>query len=132
MKRIILQVIVLLVIATVLAACGSSDQKQTNSDLRQVATVNLTTDPEPPMVGNVELQMDILDEKGQPLDGATVDVSADHTDMKGMTMGGLATGQGSGRYAITADFSMSGNWKINVYVRKDTLEVMEEFNIIIQ
>jgi hypothetical protein len=48
-----------------------------------------------------------------------VDVSADHTDMTGMSMSGAATDQGLGKYSINANFSMSGNWKLTVYVRND-------------
>jgi len=126
------RIVLLLLFSTFLAACGTTTQNQSTSEPVQAETVTLKTNPEPPIVGDVELQLYIVDENGQPLEGATVDVSADHTDMRGMTMSGLATAQGNGRYAITADFSMSGNWKINVFVRKDSLDLMKEFNLTIR
>lgn len=69
------------------------------------------------------------DQKDQPLNGVNVDVSADHTDMSGMTLEGAATEQGNGKYAITADFSMSGSWKITVYVRKEGLDFKKDFEL---
>jgi hypothetical protein len=55
-----------------------------------------------------------------------VDVSAEHPAMSGMGMSGLATEQGGGKYAIKANFSDSGNWKITVFIRKDSLDVKQE------
>jgi hypothetical protein len=52
--------------------------------------------------------------------------------MAGMTMGGAATAQGAGKYAITADFSMSGNWVLTVYVRKDALEYKQDIPLVLQ
>jgi hypothetical protein len=37
--------------------------------------------------------------------------------------------QEGGKYAITADFSMSGTWKITVYVRKEGLDVKKDFDL---
>jgi hypothetical protein len=61
-----------------------------------------------------------------------VDVSADHTDMTGMGMNGAATDQGGGKYSINANFSMMGNWKLTVYVRKDGLDYKEDIDYKIQ
>ena len=63
--------------------------------------------------------------------GAKVDISADHTDMSGMSMNGLATEQENGEYAITADFSMSGTWKIIVSVQKESLDFKKDFQMTI-
>jgi hypothetical protein len=83
-------------------------------------------------VGDVELIFTITDANGNPIEGAAMDVSADHTDMTGMTMSGVATEQGGGRYAIKANFSMSGNWKLTVHVRKEGLDYKEDIAIKIQ
>jgi hypothetical protein len=84
------------------------------------------------MMGDVELVFTITDANGSPIEGATVDVSADHTDMTGMGMSGLATEQGDGKYSIKAGFSMTGNWKLTVYVRKDGFDYKEDIDIKIQ
>src|SRR5574339_222089 len=104
----------LVVVSAALAACGSAATPTAVSS----STVNIQaeTNPNPPTMGDIELILTVTDANGDPIEDATVDVSADHTDMTGMTMSGAATDQGAGKYSIQANFSMSGNWKIKVYV----------------
>ncbi|MDP1546837.1 MAG: FixH family protein [Anaerolineales bacterium] len=106
------------------AADGAAEEKPVN--------IQVETSPSPAMMGDVELIFTITDANGSPIEGATVDVSVDHTDMTGMGMSGLATEQGGGKYSIKAGFSMTGNWKLTVYVRKDGLDYKEDIDIKIQ
>jgi uncharacterized GH25 family protein len=94
--------------------------------------INVETDPDPAAMGDIELVLNVTDSAGKPIEGATVDVTATHIDMAGMDMSGAATEQGSGKYAINANFSMSGNWKLKVYVRKDGLDYSEEIDLPVQ
>jgi hypothetical protein len=94
--------------------------------------ITVETEPSPAAMGNVEVIFTITDANGQPLEGASVDISADHTDMTGMTMGGPAIEQSAGRYAITANFSMSGHWKLTVYVRKGDIDYREDIPLVLQ
>jgi hypothetical protein len=103
---------------------GTTEQKPVN--------IQVETSPSPAIMGDVELIFTITDTNGNPIKGATVDVSVDHTDMTGMGMSGVATDQGGGKYSIKAGFSMSGNWKLKVYVRKDGLDFQEDIEIKIQ
>ena len=121
-------------LASVLAACGGSVQPAAPVESGSSNDVNIQveTNPSPAMMGDMELILTITDGGGNPIEGASVDVSADHIDMTGMTMGGAATDQGGGRYAINANFSMSGNWRLTVYVRKDGLDHKEDIDIRIQ
>ncbi|MDP3186812.1 MAG: FixH family protein [Anaerolineales bacterium] len=106
-----------------LAACGSATPAATTSS--KPVNIAITTNPSPAMMGDMELVLTITDQNGQPIEGATVDVSVDPTDMSGMGMSGAATEQGGGKYSIKANFSESGNWKLTVYVRKDGLDYMK-------
>jgi hypothetical protein len=121
-------------LVTVLAACGGSAQPAAPVESGSSNDVNIQveTNPNPAMMGDMELILTITDGEGNPIEGARVDVSADHIDMTGMTMSGPATDQSGGRYAITANFSMSGNWKLTVYVRKDGLDYKEDIQLKIQ
>ena len=92
----------------------------------------LSTNPNPAAVGDVELVFTITDADGNPIEGATVDVSADHPAMAGMGMSGLAVEQGGGKYSIKANFSDPGDWKLTVYVRKGELDYKEEFEFPVQ
>jgi hypothetical protein len=94
--------------------------------------ISLTTNPNPPQSGNVELIVTVNGAGGQPIPDADVYVFADHTEMQGMNMNGKATAQGNGRYATTADFSMPGQWKVTVQVKKAPLDVTQDFNLDLQ
>jgi len=122
---------VLVLVPVLLAACGGTATPAASTSSKPV-NIAVNTNPNPAAVGDIELVFTITDSNGEPIEGATVDVSADHTDMTGMTMGGAATDQGSGNYAINANFSMSGNWKLTVYVRKAGLDYKEDINFKVQ
>jgi len=117
-------------VSTVLVAFGASPQRWTKPS--QGLTVKIKTVPELPVVGIVEIPLDILEEIGQPMDGAMVDINVYYIDMTGMLMGGLTTLQDNGRYAITADCIMPGNWKITEYVRNVSVNETQEFGLVIQ
>jgi len=127
-KMIFISMIML--ISILLAACGSAATPATISS--KPVNMKVETSPNPPMMGDIELILTLTDANGNPIEGATVDVSADHTDMTGMDMSGAATEQGGGKYAINANFSMSGNWKLKVYVRKEGLDYSEEIPLSVQ
>ncbi|MGZ9164702.1 MAG: FixH family protein, partial [Anaerolineales bacterium] len=94
--------------------------------------IKVETNPTPAMQGDVELILIITDANGNPIEGAKVDVGADHTDMTGMGMSGLATEQGGGKYSIKANFSDSGTWKLTINVRKGELDDKEDIEFQIQ
>jgi len=121
----------LVLMSVLLASCGSA---VTSADATPAKPVNIKfeTNPNPAMKGDLELILTITDGSGNPIEGATVDVSVDHTDMTGMGMSGLATEQGGGKYAIKANFSDSGNWLLTVYVRKEGLDYKEEIEFQVQ
>ena len=124
MKKFITGIVLLILLVPVLAACGTATAPATQSATG--VNIKLETNPDQAMMGDVELVLTITDQNSNPIEGAVVDVSADHTDMTGMNMGGPATGQGNGKYVIKANFSMSGNWLITVYVRKGELDEKQD------
>lgn len=130
MRKIIF-ISMLVAISVVLAACGSAATSAESTITKQV-NIKLETNPSPAMMGDMELTLTITDASGNPIEGATVDVSVDHTDMTGMGMSGLATEQGGGKYSIKANFQHTGNWKLTVYVRKDGLDYKEDIEFPVQ
>ena len=128
-KPILASVLVLL--SVLLAACGGAAAPTEASSAKAVNIV-VTTNPSPAVTGDVELVFTITDANGNPIEGAKVDVSADHPAMAGMGMSGLATEQGGGTYSIKANFSDPGGWKLTVYVRKDGLDYKEVIEFPVQ
>lgn len=122
----------LVLMSVLLGACGAGASTPAPSVTAKPVNIAVSANPNPAVMGDVELLFTITDANGNPIEGATVDISADHTDMSGMGMSGAATEQGGGRYAIKANFSMSGNWKLIVYVRTDGLDYKEDIAIKIQ
>lgn len=122
----------LVVLSVLLAACGGGATPAAETSAKPV-NIKVEPNPSPAGVGDAELIFTITDAKGSPIEGARVDVSADHTDMTGMGMSGAATDQGAGRYSINANFSMTGNWKLTVYVRNDAgLDYKEDIEFKVQ
>lgn len=126
--RSIFLVIFLLAGLTLRAACSGA-AAPSPTPVQAGPKISLTTNPDPPRSGEVELMVTVNDASGQPIPDADVFVFADHTEMKGMNMNGRATPQGGGRYTIAANFSMSGPWKVTVQVKKTPLDVAQEFNL---
>lgn len=120
----------LVILSVLLVACGGSATPDSSA---KPVNIQVESNPSPAAVGDAELVFTITDASGNPIEGARVDVSADHTDMSGMGMSGAATDQGSGRYSINANFSMTGNWKLTVYVRNDAgLDYKEDIDFKVQ
>ncbi len=105
------------------SACSGSDATPTIS----LASIKLTTNPNPPILGKIELIITITDVNGQPLDEAEVFVFSSHTEMTSMAMNGKAIAKGSGQYALQTNFPMNGRWKITVQVKKPPLNITESF-----
>jgi uncharacterized GH25 family protein len=131
MRKLFLVIGILFSMAIFLAACSSGATPENSTSAKPV-NILIESNPNPAKMGDVTFTFVITDENGSPIEGASVDVSADHTDMMGMGLSGPATEQGKGKYAINANFSMSGNWKMTVYVRKDSLDYQEDIDLKIQ
>jgi hypothetical protein len=92
----------------------------------------MVTNPSPATPGSITIQFTVTNSQGQPITGADFDVIADHKDMSGMIMHGKATEQEPGVYAITADFSMSGNWVLTVQVKNESLDYKQDIALTIK
>lgn len=123
MKKLLLPVL-FLTLALALVACSGGAAPATAA--APLATVKMETNPNPAVVGEIELAFMITDQSGAPLEGAKIDVGAEHPSMSGMGMSGAATEQGGGKYAIKANFSDSGSWKITVHIVKGELDLKQE------
>jgi nitrogen fixation protein FixH len=140
MRKIVF-VSLLVLLAVLLSACGGSAsmpmKEATSAPAQESAAskdVNIvvTSNPSPATVGDVEVLLTITDKSGMPIEGAKVDVNAEHPSMAGMGMSGQATEQGGGKYSIKANFSDSGMWMLTVKVTKDSLDYKEDIEFVVQ
>lgn len=132
MRKVIF-VSLLVSLSILLAACGGASTPVEDTSGTSPVNITVETNPNPSIMGDaVELMFTIKDANGNPIEGATVDVSAEHTNMSMNSMNGVATEQGNGRYAINTAFNMSGTWKLTIYVRKEGLDYQEEIEIPVQ
>ena len=122
----------LVTLAVVLAACGTSAAPAAAPVSAGQGSIKVETNPSPAVVGDVELILTVTDANGTPLEGATVNVSAEHPSMAGMGMNGLATEQGGGKYSIKANFSDPGDWVLTISVQNGELDYKEEIGFPIQ
>lgn len=115
----------------ILAAC-SGPVAQTPTATAARVQITLSTNPNPPRMGDVELKFTVVDAQGQPVSGADFDVIADHIEMSGMAMHGKAADQGNGSYAIMTNFSMTGKWRLTLQVRKEGLDFKQDIDLEIE
>lgn len=125
MGKFTFTIMISLMVMLITAACSAESVSPTQ-DQKKPVNVFIRSVPNPSAMGDVEFSLNIQDDQGEPIEAAIVDVSIEHTDMSGMEMNGIASQQSPGNYAITANFSMSGNWKMTVFVRKNGLDYQEE------
>lgn len=134
MFKSMLFLVVILAGALVIGACASPPAPAAPPAASGQPVVAVSTAPNPPTSnGQTELQIDVKDSAGNPLSGAEVAVLA---DMLGHSMGlmqGQASEQGNGRYATFVPFSMAGEWKVTVEVRRaGELLVRQDFVLPVQ
>jgi len=123
MKKFLISAL-FLTLALVLVACGGGAAPAAAAAPQ--AIIKMETNPNPAVVGDLQLAFMITDQSGAPIEGAKIDVGAEHPSMSGMGMSGAATEQGGGKYAIKANFSDSGSWKITVHLVKGELDLKQE------
>ena len=118
----------LTLLLTACSGAGSAAPTQTTVPV----TITMNVLPDPPVVGEVLLYFNVVDDEGQPVTGAEVNVTANQSEMSGMDMQGNATDQGNGIYAITTNFSMTGRWIITVQIKNEIIDYKEDISLIIQ
>lgn len=92
--------------------------------------ISLTTDPNPPSMGPVNLIIMVKDDKGNLVKDATVAFDLNMTAMNMGTQQGTATPQGDGTYAATGRLSMRGPWKVSTnVVMPDGKQMNKDFTI---
>jgi predicted component of type VI protein secretion system len=130
MRLITITIIICIGVSLLLSGCDNSSAPVSPSDA--ALQIELTTNPNPPQSGDVELMVIVKDTAGRPISDAQVNLKTDHTEMSGMTMEGPATSQGEGRYAIVAPFEHGGKWRVTVQVQQGSNNLSKDFDLQVQ
>lgn len=99
------------VLLAVSAGCG---RVQRGTPPPDGFTVTLATEPASPVVGSGTLIITILDEAGQPVNGAQLEVEGNmrHAGMKPVFS--RSEGGSGGRYVVPMQWTMRGDWYVIV------------------
>ncbi len=105
-----------------LSACRSASPSvgpATKVSTQAGSDVRLTVDPDPPVVGENRLRVQVADEAGRPVDAAQVQLTFDMPAMGSMAEmrgGGESRALGGGRYDVAYQLPMQGDWEVTVDV----------------
>jgi multidrug efflux pump subunit AcrA (membrane-fusion protein) len=88
------------------------------------ATIEMTSDPNPPARGKNRLRLTLKDSTGKPLAGAQVSVTFYMAAMPSMGMAALraqaaAADQGNGVYVTELELQSGGTWQVSITATKD-------------
>jgi hypothetical protein len=104
----------LLVLPLLLAitACRANEPKTLDDDSEVI--MSLSVAPNPPQVGNATLVLSLVDDEGQPIDDAKVNIRGDmnHAGMQPV-LRESSTGR-DGDYQIPFEWTMGGDWFVVV------------------
>jgi Cu(I)/Ag(I) efflux system membrane fusion protein/cobalt-zinc-cadmium efflux system membrane fusion protein len=88
------------------------------------ATIEMTSDPNPPARGKNKLHLTLKDSTGKPIAGAQVSVTFYMAAMPSMGMAAMraqvvAADQGNGIYAADLELQSGGTWQVSITATKD-------------
>ncbi len=98
---------------------GAGGAAAMNAPAQAQATVELTTDPNPPHKGSNTVRVKLTSQNGQPITGAQVTVTFFMPAMAAMGMSAMktvvnASDKGSGMYEGKGDLGSGGTWQVTV------------------
>lgn len=126
MRKRLITAILLLSWMLLVTACSSVPASTPTATPSVAVKIELGANPDPPRSGSIDLVVMLTDAAGQPIDNAKVSLIISHKDMANMDLFGLSSGQGDGRYMLTSDFSMAGDWQVIVEVRGVSAETIRK------
>lgn len=115
-RNIALWIVIIAIIPVSACATGAT----TNSSAQGTVRISLSTEPDPSQVGDGKLIIRVAEAAGQPIDNLKVDVLMDMTSMCMGPQVGLAEAQGKGVYVFAVIFHCQGEYKVQLWVRRNS------------
>ena len=103
---------------------GAGQAASMNAPAQQQASVELTTDPNPPHKGNNVFRVKLTGHDGQPIAGATIAVTFYMAAMPAMGMAAMktvvnASDKGGGMYEGQGDLGSGGTWQVTIRAQQN-------------
>ncbi len=103
---------------------GAGQAASMNAPTQQQASVELTTEPEPPHKGSNTVRVKLTGQDGQPIAGANVSVTFYMAAMPAMGMAAMktvinASDKGGGRYEGKGDLGSGGTWQVTIRAQQN-------------
>mgnify|MGYP000850505086 CR=1 FL=1 len=116
--------------ALLLAACGGQSQPARLATQRQLidqVSISVTMPEVAQVASEQAVLVTLADAAGQPIDGAEVWLALIMPTMQMSPNEPDAQAEGGGRYRVTAIFTMSGNWNLEVHATVAGQEYIARF-----
>ncbi|MAS35459.1 MAG: hypothetical protein CL610_15720 [Anaerolineaceae bacterium] len=111
-------------ILTAVVITGCREQVKTAEDAQ--INIDLTVEPAELAVGNATLSVVLTDTEGNPIEDATIEVRGNMTHAGMAPVLASATDGEAGLYQIPFEWTMSGDWLVDVTVTLVDGEVVQE------
>jgi len=103
---------------------GAGQAASMNAPAQQQASVELTTDPNPPHKGSNVFRVKLTGHDGQPIAGATIAVTFYMAAMPAMGMAAMktvvnASDKGGGMYEGQGDLGSGGTWQVTIRAQQN-------------
>jgi len=103
---------------------GAGQAASMNAPAQPQATVELTTDPDPPHKGSNIVRVNLTGQDGQPIAGASVTVTFYMAAMPAMGMAAMKTivnssDKGGGMYEGKGDLGSGGTWQVTIRAQQN-------------
>ncbi len=108
-----LKYVSLLIISLMLIVSGCTRQSSLEGRATGV-NVDLDYEPNPPIVGKGTIHIQVRDEDGRPIEGLDIQVKGDMTHAGMTPVFGLSEHEGDGRYSIPFEWTMAGDWILQI------------------
>lgn len=99
----------LVIILAFLSPTACTRQSAAGDEAEEIS-VEIGYQPDPPIVGEAIILVDISDQQGRPVDGLDVAVKGDMTHAGMTPVLGTSTYQGDGLYTLPIEWTMAGDW----------------------
>ncbi len=99
----------IILIVSLLSACGGRNSAQTNS-----SNYDISIDAESTNLGQTNLMVTVLNENGEPINDATVNIKGDMTHAGMQPVLGETSSADNGVYTIPYEWTMAGDWFVTI------------------